>query len=145
GIAVIGDTATLNQIKPTEVRHNGGLPIDLGNDGHTPNDSRTPPGPNNWLNYPVITGGSGNTINGTARANCTVHIYRAIGNPATPGGGGTYLQFATADGSGNWSATLPVGMGRNDVTVLAQIGADTSEMSPRALSLLYLYLPLISR
>ncbi|MBM3131253.1 MAG: right-handed parallel beta-helix repeat-containing protein [Chloroflexi bacterium] len=142
GIAVISNAATGNDVGPTEVRNNGGLPIDLGNDGHTPNGSRTPPGPNNWLNYPVITGGSGNTINGTACANCTVFIYRAIGNPAAPGGGGRYLQSTTANGSGNWSATLPAGMGRNDVTAQARDSAfNTSEMSPRPI----LYLPLILR
>ncbi len=142
GIAVIGNTATGNNVGPTEIRNNGGLPIDLGNDGHTPNGSRTPPGPNNWLNYPVITGGSGNTINGTACANCTVQIFRAIGNPAAPGGGGVYIQSAIANAAGDWGATLPPGMGRNDVTVQAQDSAEnTSELSPRPV----VYLPLILR
>jgi len=131
GIAVIGNTATGNNVGPTEVRNNGGLPIDLGNDGPTPNGSQTPPGPNNWLDYPVITGGSGNTINGTACASCRVYIYRAIGNPAAPGGGGVYLQYANANAAGNWSTTLPVGMGYNQVTVQAQDStSNTSEMSP---------------
>ena len=142
GIAVIGNTATGNNVGPTEVRNNGGLPIDLGNDGPTPNGSQTPPGPNNWLDYPVITGGSGNTINGTACASCRVYIYRAIGNPAAPGGGGVYIKYTTADAAGNWSTTLPAGMGRNDVTLQAQDAAgNTSELSPRPV----VYLPLVLR
>ncbi|MFZ5809452.1 MAG: beta strand repeat-containing protein [Chloroflexota bacterium] len=143
GIAVIGDTATRNDIIPLQVRNNGGLPIDLGNDGHTPNGSQIPPGPNNWLNYPVITSASGNpvTLSGTACANCRIIIYRAIGNPAAPGGGGVYIQNTTANAGGSWSATLPAGMGRNDVTLLARDPVvNTSEMSPRPLSV---YLPLI--
>jgi hypothetical protein len=145
GVAVVGTTATGNRAKPVEVRNNGGLPIDLGNDGFTPNGSRTPPGPNNWINYPVITSASGTpvTLNGTAPAGCAILIYRAIGNPAAPGGGGLIIGSTVANGSGNWSATLPAGVGRNDVTLQtfnASTG-NTSEMSPRPV----LYLPLIRR
>lgn len=144
GIAVVGATAAKNDIKPAQVRNNGGLPIDLGNDGHTPNGSQTPPGPNDWLNYPVITDGSGNDIKGTTCANCTVRIYRAIGNPAAPGGGGAYLQSATANGLGDWSATLPAGTVGSDVAVQAQDSiSNTSEMSPRPLRAVYL--PLVLR
>ena len=143
GIAVIGDTAVRNIIEPAQVRNNGGLPIDLGNDGHTPNGSQSPPGPNNWLNYPVITSASGNpvTLSGTACTNCWIIIYRAIGNPAAPGGGGVYIQYVQANPSGNWITTLPAGVGRNDVTLLTTDPShNSSEMSPRPLSV---YLPLI--
>ncbi|RCK72704.1 MAG: hypothetical protein ANABAC_1238 [Anaerolineae bacterium] len=144
GVAVMDNTATNNRIVPTEVRNNNGLPIDLGNDGPTPNDvGDGDSGPNGLLNYPVITSVSGNpvTLHGTACANCTVYIYRAIGNPAAPGGGGLGLWFETADAAGNWSTTLFAGMGRNDVTLLAEDqNLNSSEMSPR---LLPVYLPLI--
>ena len=143
GIAVIGATAAKNDIEPAQVRNNGGLPIDLGNDGPTPNDPGDgDSGPNELLNYPVITDGSGNDIKGTACANCAVHIYRAIGNPAAPGGGGVYIQTATADAAGDWSATLPAGMGYNDVTVQAQDSlSNTSEMSP--VTVHQVFLPLV--
>lgn len=145
GVAVLGDTATANRVYPIEIRANGGLPIDLGNDGFTPNGARTPPGPNNWINYPVITGGSGSAVSGTACANCTVYILRAIGNPAAPGGGGIYLTEVTADGSGHWNAALTGGVTSKDVSLGAcqfpcdLTGGNTSEMSPRWL----LSLPLI--
>ncbi len=147
GVAVVGTTATGNTIRLTEVRNNGGLPIDLGNDGHTPNGSRTPPGPNDWLNYPVITNATTNgtqvTLYGTTCANCLVLIYQAIGNPTAAGGGGTIIFSSGANSYGNWSAPLPPGIGRSDVTLQTyQSSTDnSSEMSPR--SLLLLYLPLI--
>jgi len=146
GIAVIGATAYGNDIAPIEVRNNGGLPIDLGNDGHTPNDTDdADTGPNDLLNYPVITSASGNpvTLAGTACANCSVGIYRAVGNPAAPGGGGLIIQYANANGAGNWSAILPAGVGRNDVTLQTYQTStkDASEMSPRPV----VYLPLVLR
>jgi len=146
GIAVIGATAYGNDIAPIEVRNNGGLPIDLGNDGHTPNDpDDADTGPNGLLNYPVVTSASGNpvTLAGTACANCSVGIYRAVGNPAAPGGGGLIIQYANANGAGNWSAILPAGVGRNDVTLQTYQTStkDASEMSPRPV----VYLPLILR
>lgn len=145
GIAIINDTATGNALGPTEVRNNAGLPIDLGNDGPTPNDvGDVDSGPNGLLNYPVITGGSGYAINGTACANCRVYIYRAIGNPAAPGGGGVYMGSVDANSAGDWSVTLPDGMGRNDVTLqtYSDSAGNSSEMSPCALKL---HLPLVLR
>ena len=146
GIAVMGNTATGNNVSVPVNLNNGGLPIDLGNDGFTPNGLRTPPGPNDWLNYPVITSSSGSALTGTACANCTVFIYRASGNPSTPGGGGSVVFFALADGAGHWSTTLPGGLTNRDVSLVAvqaPFGAtgNTSEMSPRPI----LYLPTILR
>ena len=146
GVAVEGNASTGDLIAPSFVGQNGGLPIDLGNDGHTPNGSHTPPGPNNWLNYPVITAASGSVITGTACLNCTVLIYLAFGNPAAPGGGAFKLQTATADGSGHWSAALTGGHTSGDVTLQACTApctavSDTSELSPR----LQMWLPLTRR
>jgi parallel beta-helix repeat protein len=144
GIAVTGNSATGNLLRPTSVHDNGGLPIDLGNDGATPNSAHLPPGPNNWLNYPVITSASGSPVllTGTACANCWVDIYFARGNPAAPGGGSSYLQSVNANGVGNWSTTLPSGVGRLDIALKAlNASNDTSEFSPRPV----LFLPLITR
>ncbi len=137
GVAVAEDVAQGNLIRVAHIRGNGGLPIDIGNDGPTPNGTFPPPGPNNWLEYPVITSASGSpvTLEGTVCAACKVLVYRAIGNPADNGSGGDYMTEVTADGSGNWSVTLPYGLTRNDVTLVAQnplttFTGDTSEMSP---------------
>ncbi len=134
GIALTGN-GTGNAIVPRQVSHNGGLAIDLGNDGFTPNGSETPPGPNNWLQYPVINGVAGSTISGAACANCLVYVYQAIGNPNAGGGGGIYLGTAAADASGTWSYVLPGGLTPSQVALQAvdinsTPSGDSSEMGP---------------
>jgi len=145
GVAVTGIGAVGNMIWPKAVWNNRGLPIDLGNDGATRNGTATPPGPNNWLGYPVITLSAGNVIGGTACANCWVKAYLAVGNPAVPGGGGRLFVpdvAVHANAAGSWSLTLPSGTGARDVTLVACQGVctpgfegDSSEMSPRQLLL----------
>jgi hypothetical protein len=135
GIAVVGTTAINNNVEPITDTANGGLPIDLGNDGFTPNGTHSPPGPNNWLGYPVITASSATVITGTTCANCWVWVYRALGNPAAPKGGIVRITGALADGSGIWHSTLPVGLTRWDLAVQADQsplggGSNTSEVSP---------------
>ncbi|MFW6063862.1 MAG: right-handed parallel beta-helix repeat-containing protein [Chloroflexota bacterium] len=130
GVAVTGSSSGAN-VKVREVYSNGGLPIDLGNDGHTPNDpDDSDSGPNTLLNYPVITGGSGGTIEGTACL-CTIYIYEAVGAPSRPSGGGILLDTVATDGDGNWSYTLPGDLTRFDVTMMAlDTALNTSEMAP---------------
>jgi parallel beta-helix repeat protein len=150
GIAVIGATAAGNLITFMDNFGNGGLPVDLGNDGLTPNDAGDiDSGPNGLLNYPVITSVSTWTplvVHGKTCAGCQVRLFRANGNPGENGGGGSFLSYTDADASGNWTATLPAGLTRWDVSMIAVDQADpyarpSSEMSPffRA------YLPLALR
>jgi hypothetical protein len=83
GIAVIGASAQYNLLRPSVDFANGGLAIDLNNDGPTPNDlGDLDSGPNGLLNYPEVKTISGNTISGTACASCTILIYQALGQPA---------------------------------------------------------------
>ena len=142
GIAVIGNS-THAAIQNNELRNNGGLPIDLGNDGATVNGSHGSVGPNNWLEYPVVTAFSGSLVQGTACANCNIFIYKASGNPAAPGGGGKFQMNVFANSGGQWSAALPNGLTHLDVTMTASDGPNTSEMSPRPQFLLLL--PFIAR
>lgn len=140
GIAVIGASATSNLLRPTMDFGNGGLAIDLGNDGRTTNDTGDgDTGPNGLLNYPVVTGISGNTVSGTACANCTVFVYQALGNPILAGSGAqTTTTVAYANGAGAWSVTLGGGLTPYNVTLqacqaadcLAVADANTSEFSP---------------
>jgi hypothetical protein len=144
GISMIGLTTVQNaiagnyfgvDITGTIPIPNGGLPVDLGEDGHTPNDAGdTDTGPNHLLNYPVITGSTSTTISGTVCSGCTVQIYQAFGNPAAAGGGGVYLARVLATGT-SWTATLPSGLGLGALTFIAYDTAsgDSSEMSPRTL------------
>src|SRR5205823_13967402 len=99
GVAV-EDNATQVTIQNDEIRNNGGLPIDLGNDGATKNGAHSPPGPNNWLAYPVVPTFNGSFVSGSTCPYCTVTIFKAIGNPAGPGGGGKYQTVAYADING---------------------------------------------
>jgi len=142
GIAFVGTGYA--DIRPTFVGYNGGLPIDLGNDGFTPNDpGDVDTGPNDLINYPLITSYSGSPLNlqGTTCASCVVYIYETGGNPAIPGGSANFLAQTTADAFGNWSLTLPAGYSRHQVTAMTYKFAITSEFSPTPV----LYLPLISK
>ena len=86
GITVTGST-THALIQDVNVFANGGLPIDLGNDGATANGTKFAPGPNSWLPYPIITSSSGNVILGFTCPNCHVYIFHAFRDPASAGGG----------------------------------------------------------
>ena len=144
-----GYTATGNYLKAFEVYGNGGLPIDLGGDGHTENGSRSepPPGPNGWEQYPVITNIIGRFIEGVACSECEVYFYLAMGNPAAPGGGGSYRGSTTTNGVGFWSKDLDTLVGGSSLTVasLTMVACDSmancSEMRPRPV----VYLPLVRR
>ncbi|TDB26184.1 hypothetical protein ATCM_18945, partial [Stenotrophomonas sp. ATCM1_4] len=64
GIAVIGAGAQNNAIYAnTSISGNGGLGIDLLDNGVTPNDAGdVDTGPNGVQNFPVVTSISGNTV-----------------------------------------------------------------------------------
>jgi CSLREA domain-containing protein len=142
GIAVV----TKNRIVPGNAYGNGGLAIDLGNDGPTPNDADGAGlGSDGWLDYPVITSINGQLISGISCPGCRVYIYNAYGDPAANGGGCQgFLLGPVADGSGVWSYTLPGYISPGQVTLMAEASTSsngTSELSPRRL----LYLPLVRR
>jgi hypothetical protein len=147
GILITGSGSTGNEIAVQTIGYNAGLPIDLGDDGPTANDPGDgDSGPDTLLNYPVITAAAGHVITGTACLSCTVFIYDAIGNPAAAGGGGDYLASVTANGAGQWHATLPGSRTRNSITLNACqlpcfFSGNSSELSPRPIS----YLPLAIR
>jgi CSLREA domain-containing protein len=149
GVAVVGDSSVNNKVSIRRNYANGGLPVDLGNDGPTANGSHGTTGPNNWINYPVITAWSSTTIWGTACAGCTIYLYQSWGSTASRGGGGTDLNIfpeIIADVYGNWNATLPAGLTRFDISVVAcaapcGMTSNTSEMSPLG----KLFLPMIRR
>ena len=144
GIAVTGDS-THAAIVQNDIYRNGGLPIDLGNDGPTPNGPTSPSGPNDWLSYPFVTAFGGSVVQGYACANCRIDIFKAVGNPAAPGGGGIYQESVNAgpDPFRQWSVNpLLNGLTRLEATFTAtDAGGNTSEMSPRPQVLL----PLIRR
>ncbi len=55
GVAIVGDVGSVdNPINGNRIFGNAGLPIDLGDDGPTPNALAPRQGPNNFQNYPII-------------------------------------------------------------------------------------------
>jgi hypothetical protein len=118
GVAVTGGTG--NSIRYNSVYSNGGLGVDLGNDGVTQNDAGdADSGPNNLLNYPVINSAnvSGTSITIRATLNSTPQTIFAVdffwspsADPSGFGEGQNYFgtRQVLTDDSGNtsFSATL---------------------------------------
>lgn len=146
GIFVTGATAQNNQVSANSIFSNGGLGIDLEDDGVTPNDlGDGDTGANVLQNFPVLTSastsGGNTTINGSlnSTANTTFRIEffaSAKADPSGYGEGQTFLGFtnATTDNNGNvtFSAVLPVlpPAGQTIITATASDNlANTSEFS----------------
>ena len=103
-----------NSIRGNVINSNGGLAIDLGNDGRTPNDSGDfDYGPNDLQNYPVITSLATGAVtrvtgklNSWPNSNFTIDIYAQAGStPVNPGSSARYLGSfdVITDESGNAS------------------------------------------
>jgi len=150
GIAVIGNYSTGNDLGGWVISSNGGLPIDLGNDGHTVNGSQTPPGPNNWVNYPEVSMPASGGFSGIACPGCIVRVYQSIGNPIANYGGGSLIGVITADATtGDFIYTFPPGVTAVTLVACTPSTYDCSEMSPiienTAVSLLKIYLPMLNK
>jgi hypothetical protein len=118
------DAATTgNQIQGNSIHDNGGIGIDLGNDGVTVNDSAGHVGPNNFQNFPVLSSASSSStdtsISGTfseaAEPNEAIILDFYAGPAADPSGygqGQTYLGSTSittdANGNVNFAAALAV-------------------------------------
>ena len=158
GAGVVLQGGSANQVYPAAVWGNLGRPIEPGDDGAAPGAPYLPasplqppfrgsgasPSPGRRPAPPAIASASGNTIRGTSCPDCLVIVYRAIGNPALPGGGGRQASpglWVPADATGQFAIILPGGWRAGDVTLVAcqpgdaclnhQAGAATSIMSPR--------------
>ncbi len=105
GIALVGDTTIYNGLIPVIIGANGGLPIDLGNDGHTANGSQIPPGPDNWMNYPVVSMTVDGGFTGTSCPGCVVRFYQTISDVTANGGGGA-LSILSGGERDNWQLQL---------------------------------------
>ena len=97
GVGVYDDTTTGNTIRCNWIRGNGGLGIALGTSGTpNPNHGNTPAiGPNNLLNYPVIT---------SANSGTTTTV--GISFVSLPGSSYTIDFYATPKNSGEGSRWL---------------------------------------
>jgi hypothetical protein len=135
-----------NAILGNAIYSNGGLGIDLGGDGVTPNHSGGAGiGPNKLQNYPILTsasnGGNNISIAGTLNSapNMTFHVEffaNAAANASSFGEGQTFLgsQNVMTDNTGNaaFNAVLQIAppSGQDIITATAtDPGNDTSEFS----------------
>lgn len=122
GVAVI-DAATVNHsIRGNSIFSNGGLGIDLGDDGVTPNQpGGTTPGPNDLLSYPdlmaAFSGASTRitgSLNGPANAVITLDFYASpAADPTGFGEGKRYLGSVTV-------TTDALGVAIFDVTLVVR-------------------------
>jgi hypothetical protein len=129
-----------NYITRNNMYSNGGLGIDLNDDGVTPNDTTDPDqGPNEEVNFPRITSavynsGSGQTlIQGTLDIDtppnqALIEVFQAAVDPTGYGEGNIYLGVTSPDGAGNWSIMVTGLVNGNYVTATAtDMNWNTSE------------------
>ncbi len=111
-----GNAAMGNWIRGNLIYNNGGLGIDLGDNGVTPNDDNDlDSGPNEYKNFPVITSVAGSMVSGTynsvANKTYDVDVYQSQSpDPSGHGEGQYYLgsTTVTTDGMGNGAWSLNV-------------------------------------
>jgi hypothetical protein len=141
GVRVDCDPATRNAILSNSIFSNGGLGIDLGNDGPTANDpGDADTGPNNLQNTPAITSAKTSATSTTLKVTLnsspnTSNIFQFYANPKGTSQGKTLVgetNFST-DNNGNASFTFTtpkkVPVGRTLTAIANGPGGDTSEFS----------------
>jgi len=143
------ETGTGHSVLGNTMRSNGGLGIDIGNNGVTANDAGDlDGGPNLGMNTPVIYGvllSAGNvTVTGEARPGATIEIFRAAADPSGHGEGETLLWTEDATGvtpglvdptAVQFSFTFPAGplaAGDAITATATDAGGSTSEFSANA-------------
>jgi hypothetical protein len=114
GIAIVGPVVG-NDVAINYFNQNGGLAIDLGDNGRTPNDvNDVDTGSNELQNFPVLTsvtpvaGGGGLTVQGTINTKPNTDIDIALYYSTTANGEGQVLAThfpVRTDGSGNATFT----------------------------------------
>ena len=122
GVVIDRDFTTFVRIFSNSIHSNGGLGIDLGNDGVTPNDACDPEneGVNDFPNFPVLTGvtGSASSITVTGQLNSLPNapfllqfFASAAPDPSGFGEGARLLGSATVTTNSacvaNFAVTLP--------------------------------------
>ena len=142
GVCVIFDNTDFNTITQNSIHGNGRLGIDLADDSVTTNDPGDPDtGPNQMLNFPVMTGAfydlsTGQTlVTGTLDIDtnptqATVEVFKADPDPTGYGEGRDYLGSVMPDAAGNWTTAL-TGVGIGDVltSTATDLAGNTSEFS----------------
>lgn len=146
GIWISGTTSEPARVlmRANSISNNGGLGIDLGPGGVNANDTLdTDTGPNDSLNFPVLTSATSNgttstikgTLNSYASATFNIDFYRVTAaDPSGYGEGRQYLgsTTVTTDASGNsgtFTFTGPAVTVGHYITATTSASARTSEFS----------------
>ncbi len=146
GDGVIVSAGTGNRLRGNDIHSNGGLPIDLGDNGLTANDAEDlDSGANNLQNFPAlasaITDGTNTIVEGTLNSRpASSYGIDFYGNescdPSGHGGGQFFLGSATValGGSGisGFTAVLPgggVSAGQFVTATATDVSGNTSELS----------------
>jgi hypothetical protein len=141
--ASLTDTSTKVSIRGNSIYNNGGLGIDLGNNGVTPNDADdSDTGPNGLLNFPVLTKvehGSvivSGTYIGASNQTYTLDFYTSqTGDASGYGPGQTWIgaNTVTTDASGkaafNFTFNVSVPVGQAITATATDSNGSTSEFS----------------
>jgi hypothetical protein len=144
GIAVVNDVSTGNAIRGNSIHDNGGLGIDLGNDGVTLNDSSGHAGPNLFQDFPLLSSaaayGSTTVITGSLtsapNSSYTVELFsNPAADPSGYGQGQTFLVptnvMTDPSGLASFSVTVqvPVPIGQTITATATDAAGNTSEFS----------------
>jgi hypothetical protein len=141
GVYITGSSATGNRVLQNSIYANGGLGIDLGSDGPTPNDpGDADAGPNDLQNKPILssakTSATSTTVRGTLNSTSgKTIVVRFFSNPSGTDEGKTFIgqKSVTSDASGNASFTFSpaqkVGLGQTVTATATSQAGNTSEFS----------------
>ena len=139
GVHIVGAGNTSNRVQGNSFTGNTLLAIDLGGDGVTANDSLdADTGPNNFQNYPVITGAVVTAVSGTLHSapNTTfsVQLYESIAACGPSGQGETLVATfnVVTDVNGNGAFNqggLALTAGRYAMATATDPSGNTSEFS----------------
>jgi hypothetical protein len=131
GIKVEGDGADNNTITRNSIFSNGTMGIDLWPRGPNQIDQYPHDGPNQRLNFPVLSAATPQQVAGTACSGCTIEVFIADSTQAnTYGEGKTFAGAGTADNGGAFSVPVDGVTTGQWVTATATDGeGNTSEFS----------------
>jgi CSLREA domain-containing protein len=132
GIVVRHADTDRNTITGNSIYGNRSLGIDLDPVGAVnPNDAGdVDTGPNQQLNFPVITMATPQLVAGSTCGGCRVEVFRADRGNGAHGQGKTFVGLATADSGGSFVATVS-GVAEGDYvsTTATDASGNTSEFS----------------
>lgn len=133
GVWIKGSADTdYHRITQNSIFDNTGLGIDIYPQGPNPNDVGDPDmGPNDGLNYPVITAASQTVVQGTACQGCRIEVFAADPDPSGQGEGATFLGATTAP-NGTFSVGVSVPEGTTVTATAIDAQGNTSEFSLNA-------------